>query len=185
MCAVCPNIPHQNCAGAYGPQCNCSCCKCSNVNDCGSTVHQWVDPDLWPVWGYNGQGSQDLTIGDLGGGGPPGSYGSYCNSGATYKSPDAVQWCGGTDWGETDVEVWRRVQDKGLCGKYGTGAREGKLLRSLATPTACACKAACGGVYGCKAWQWIFDLKAKNSKQCYLRDTGGMVPNTESIAGTP
>ena len=87
--------------------------------------------------------------------------------------------------GSSTVFTKQLTQTPNECGKHGTGMIGGKLLHSLATPTACACKAACGSVHGCKAWQWIFDLKAKNSKQCYLRDTAGMVPNTESTAGTP
>ena len=66
---------------------------------------------LWPVWGYDGKGNQDLTIGGMGGGAAPG-YRGYCTEGATYTSPPGSQWCGGHyNWGETDLEIWRRADD--------------------------------------------------------------------------
>ena len=68
------------------------------------------------------------------------------------------------------------------CGKSGTGVMGGKLLRTLATPTACACKAACDTTHGCQAWQW-HPSGHKLFKQCRLSDTGHMVKNTESISG--
>ena len=61
-------------------------------------------------------GSQDLAMGYMGGGGPPGGRpevvrgGAYCSEGATYVSPPSAQWCGGIWWGDTDIEVWRRAE---------------------------------------------------------------------------
>ena len=56
MCDECPNLN----------KLNCSCCLCSNANDCKRTVYQFAKPDLWPNWGYNGMGTADLDMG-----GPP------------------------------------------------------------------------------------------------------------------
>jgi len=64
---------------------------------------QSLNPDYWPAWGRSG----DLFMGV---GGPPGS-GGYCRQGDTYAgSPKQI--CGtddrdGTEWGETQLEVWR------------------------------------------------------------------------------
>ena len=85
--------------------------------------------------------------------------------------------------GSSTVFTKQLTQTPNECGKHGTGMIGGKLLHSLATPTACACKAACGKVHGCQAWQWIFDLNSKYAKQCYLSSTGNSVPNTESTSG--
>jgi hypothetical protein len=51
-------------------------------------------------------GNHDLAMGSLGGGGPPGHL-AKCNHGATYATPNSEKWCGGEDWGETDLEIWR------------------------------------------------------------------------------
>jgi len=85
---------------------DCSCCQCSNINDCEKTFHQVVRSDLWPTWGYDGMGNHDLAMGSLDGGGPPGHL-AFCKHGATYATPDSEKWCGGDDWGETDLEIWR------------------------------------------------------------------------------
>ena len=85
--------------------------------------------------------------------------------------------------GNSTVFTQQLTQTPNECGKHGTGMIGGTLLHSLATPTACACKAACGKVHGCQAWQWIFDLNSKYAKQCYLSSTGNSVPNTESTSG--
>jgi hypothetical protein len=104
----CPNLVSKDC----------SCCQCSNINQCDRTIHQLARPDLWPTWGYNGMGSQDLAMGYMGGGGPPGGRpevvrgGAYCSEGATYASPPSAQWCGGIGWGDTDIEVWRRAESE-------------------------------------------------------------------------
>ena len=53
MCDECPNLN----------KLNCSCCLCSNANDCKRTTYQFAKPDLWPNWGYNGMGTVDLDMG--------------------------------------------------------------------------------------------------------------------------
>ena len=71
--ALCPKSPKM-CSDKVDPnggcpnleRTNCSCCLCSNINDCERTIYQFAKPDLWPNWGYNGMGTADLDMG-----GPP------------------------------------------------------------------------------------------------------------------
>jgi hypothetical protein len=71
--ALCPTGPKM-CSDKLDPNAgcpnigkvDCSCCLCSNVNDCERTIYQFAKPDLWPNWGYNGMGTADLDMG-----GPP------------------------------------------------------------------------------------------------------------------
>ena len=80
---ACPNIRLRNC----------SCCSCSNLNDCKRTIYQFAKPDLWPNWGYNGMGKADLDMG----GTPPfrtpsgagtNSIALGANAGCTYFFPN-------------------------------------------------------------------------------------------------
>ena len=70
-----------------------------------ATEYQWVQPGVWPNWGYN-----DLGMGYSG---PPGTNG-LCAQGGTYAG-SSNEACGGgptayggngKTWGPTDVEVW-------------------------------------------------------------------------------
>ncbi len=73
----------------------------------GKNPHfQSVHPDWWPTWGF--EMNPDLGMGH---GGPPG-VGAGCTQGSTYTgSPGQI--CGGDgDWGETELEVWRLIDEE-------------------------------------------------------------------------
>ena len=62
---------------------------------------------MWPTWG---DGGNDLQMGLSG---PPGHNGD-CNQGHTYAGrPNQI--CGGDNWGETDLEVWRLATTEELA----------------------------------------------------------------------
>jgi len=63
MCSdkVNPNGGGENCPNLG--RLNCSCCLCSNINDCERTIYQFAKPDIWPSWGYNGMDTVDLDMG--------------------------------------------------------------------------------------------------------------------------
>jgi len=62
--------------------------------------YQECRPHYYPRWGSFG----DLSIGSDG---PPGADG-FCGQGMTFTSGEG-EICGGTHWGETHLEVWRKA----------------------------------------------------------------------------
>jgi hypothetical protein len=67
----------------------------------GDASYQVAGPTYWPAFGAG----FDLSIGYDG---PPGTHG-YCNQGGTYRG-NTNEACGGnSNWGHTDLEVWKRA----------------------------------------------------------------------------
>ena len=117
---------------------NCSCCSCSNSNDCNRTIYQFAKPDLWPNWGYNGMGEADL---DMGGTMPfktPSGAGSNsialgANAGCTYFFPNAPM----SGMGPNVPDVWA------LIGPGSTYT--GPINHDACGNTRAGCVSLCGG----------------------------------------
>ena len=94
--ALCPTDGPKMCSDKLGGcpnllKLNCSCCLCSNANDCERTTYQFAQPDLWPNWGYNGMGTADLDMGgppSIRSGGGSKSIALGANSGCTVYFPN-------------------------------------------------------------------------------------------------